>query len=175
MPGVIVPEDWAYIDAVTGWMTEPECQWLALMATTVCSWTEVGVNNGRSMLGVGLGLRRGGLLQLVDKEFPAGFWGNWRWLRGRRPDLRIVIAECGSVEASRVLADTHVVFLDADHETASVVEDIRRWTPKCATLCGHDYQPLPFPEGHQEVIDAVDQEIGKDNIDIPVGTIWWAR
>jgi hypothetical protein len=144
------------------------------MATTVCSWTELGVNNGRSMLGVGLGLRKNGLLQLVDRDFPRGFWDNWRWLRNRRPDLRIVIAECDSVEAARYLSGTHVVFVDADHETESVVRDIAAWRGKCVTLCGHDYQPLPYPKGHQEVIDAVDRCFS-EGVDIPVGTIWWAR
>lgn len=174
MSGLITNEDWARIDSIIGWMTEPEAQWLALMASTVCSWTEVGTNNGRSMLATGLGLRSHARLQVVDISMdPPQFWETCRYLKSRRPDLSIIIAECSSVDAAKWLLDTHVVFLDGDHTFDAVVTDIRTWRKKCVALCGHDYQHGKFPLGHQDVVDAVDQECTA--IDIPVGTIWWER
>lgn len=174
MSGIIHPNDWAWIDSITGWMTEWECQWLALMASTVCSWTEIGTFNGRSTMAVGLGLRKYSRLQLVDCCFGPLFKNNYKILKQRRPDLNIIRAECNSDYAAKYLYNTEVVFLDGDHYYPSILNDIKIWRHKCVTLCGHDYDPVLEPGGHAGVVLAVDEYFG-DNKDIVCDSIWWAR
>jgi hypothetical protein len=52
------------------------------------------------------------------------------------------------------------VFIDGSHDFASVVADLRAWTPKVrpgGLLAGHDLNQVP-------VLDALDQELGLDRV-----------
>ena len=167
---MISEANWALIDSVHGWMSRPECEWIAETAARMDSWTEVGVNCGRSALCAGLHLRPEGWLCLVDSRFPWPFVETWRLLRGHRPDLRIVIAECDSLVAAKHLPYTEAVFVDGDHSRAAVEADIAAWRPKCRLLCGHDYGPSDQWPG---VIEAVDAALGA--VDNPIHSIWVAR
>ena len=170
MPGIITAEDWQRIDAVHGYMTEHECQWLASLASVSRSWTEIGVLNGRSALAVGLHLSQEAWLQLVDTGFQPEFWQVREYLRKRRPDLRIIVAECTSEIAARHLPSTDTVFVDGDHRKDFVITDLQKWRYKCNDLCGHDYDN---PPEHSGVVAAVDEVLGK--VEHPVGAIWWTR
>lgn len=163
-------EHWALIDSIHGWMSRPECEWIAETAAKMNSWTEVGVNCGRSALCTGLYLRQEAWLQLVDSQFPWPFVETWHLLRGHRPDLRIVIAECDSLVAAKHLPYTEAVFIDGDHSRSSVEADIAAWRPKCSLLCGHDYGP---PERFADVIAAVDASLG--DVEHPIHSIWVAK
>jgi len=66
-----------------------------------------------------------------------------------------------------------IVFIDAAHDYESVKEDIKLWLPKVRTggiLCGHDYS-LKF----WGVIQAVNEELGYDNIQLMGGDLWVYR
>jgi len=132
---------WNYIDNIPGWMGRKECEWLAGLAKTVNSWTEVGTYCGRSMAAVGLCLRFGSCLHVVDAQLQREFYTTRKWILEHRPDLHIVTLELPSIKAAKVVKDTDVVFIDADHQYQSVHDDILAWQGKCKVLCGHDYQP----------------------------------
>lgn len=84
------------------------------------------------------------------------------------------LVRCRTTLAARLFdnASLDLVFVDADHEYAGVLLDLTAWTPKVrrgGILAGHDYDhahPL-----HSEVVRAVDDFFGRDNITMPVGPI----
>jgi hypothetical protein len=92
-------------------------------------------------MAVGLHLPPNATLQLVDIEYQPEFPDTLARLRAQRPDLNITVFHGTTVEASLALADTAVVFIDADHEYDSVKEDILAWRDKAKLLCGHDFDP----------------------------------
>ena len=75
------------------------------------------------------------------------------------------------MEAVNRFADKSLdmVFLDGDHATTAVVQDILHWLPKARKLiCGHDYQ---LKNGAwQTVADVVDGFFGT-NVEVH-DTIW---
>ena len=147
-----------FLEETVGFMPWNHLQWLRQIASTVTSWTELGVYCGRSALAVGLCLPPGGLLQLVDIEFPPRFYPNLAWLLDRRPTLKVTLCQNTTVEAAKILPDTDVVFVDDDHEYGSVRASLLAWRHKYKILCGHDYDrnEEPFP-GHVGVKKAVDE------------------
>jgi hypothetical protein len=162
---MITDADWKAIDSIPGYMSRDECDWLATLAVSVSSWTEIGVYAGRSMFAVGLYLPPCARLQLVDPKFQAGFNAVLTELKGRRTGLDVRVWECDSTHAAGLMSESDVVFVDGSHDYADVCDDIRSWKPKCSTLCGHDY--------HSEwpgVFRAVNELCG--TIANPVGTIW---
>ena len=66
-----------------------------------------------------------------------------------------------------------VVFIDASHDYESAKKDIIAWLPKVrkgGVLCGHDYSLAQFG-----VIQAVNEVIGCDNIELKSGDVWVKR
>lgn len=163
-------EEWRIVDKIPGAMDREACEWLYTTASGVRSWTEVGCKHGRSLVATGLGLDRGGLLQAVDRTFDTQFWDSILFLRSRRPDLIIVVCPCDSVKAARVLPNTDVVFIDANHSYGSVNDDIVAWRGKCRILCGHDY--MPGPAEFAGVCRAVDENYPGRTL--PASSIWVA-
>jgi len=133
---------YAEIEKIEGWMGPWECCWLAGLASTMRSWTDVGVYHGRSSIAVATSLPKGATLNLVDIAFPEAFQTQWLpKVRKLRPDLVIATFPIASVDAALVVPDSDVVFIDGDHKYESVKADILAWQGKCRVLCGHDYQP----------------------------------
>lgn len=69
---------------------------------------------------------------------------------------RCEIHELLSAQASEVLGNIDVVYIDAEHTYDSVKSDIAKWYPKISSggaLCGHDYSPSIWPG----VVQAVDE------------------
>ena len=106
-------------------LTDKEMLWIMEKASTVESWTDVGVYLGGSALCAGIVLPSGGLLQLVEKVIPFNFYSQLNWLLKCRPNLRVIIAAASSEEAAKVLADTEGVFIDDDHTYEGVSTSIR--------------------------------------------------
>jgi len=97
------------------------------------------------------------------------------------PQLKII--RMTSVEASKLFYHYKkyvnekyfdLVFIDAEHDYESVKRDILTWEPlvkKGGIMCGHDYASR-----EKEVIKAVDEIYGRDNIEvIHPGSVWVKR
>ena len=154
-----------YALGVTGWMYEKELAFLAQTAAALkpgAVWLEVGTWMGRSWSAVALSLPPNSRIISVD-TFQSGMWDptvarilNERGgsvlhdfmnvlneVRTMRPDLVTQIIMKPSVEAAEQVPDgsCDVVFIDADHRTPGVADDLRVWRPKLKVgglLCGHD-------------------------------------
>ena len=82
--------------------------------------------------------------------------------------LDISVIQNYSSEASKMYSDETLdfVFIDGDHSYKGVTEDIINWLPKLkktGIIAGHDYNPVQYSHN---VIKAVDDFFGKDNIKI---------
>ena len=86
----------------------------------------------------------------------------------------IAIIRKTSKEAGKDFEDESldIVFIDARHDYGSVIKDIKSWLPKVKSgggvLCGHDYSLQFFG-----VIEAVNDEIGYDNVSIKSDATWF--
>lgn len=85
---------------------------------------------------------------------------------------KITIIRESSRDAVHHFADgsLDIVFIDANHEYASVKEDIKLWLPKIRKggfLCGHDYSLQFFG-----VVQAVNELLGPDNIRLEEDAVW---
>jgi len=94
----------------------------------------------------------------------------------------IEIKKMTSIEASKFYNDEtfDLVFIDADHQFKSVIEDIEAWLPKVRTggiICGHDY----FRTGDRpcsQVTSAVKKTLGTVNLISDESSrsdrcVWW--
>ena len=88
----------------------------------------------------------------------------WDWFVKNTEDLigeSIFPVKGESVQAAKDLGESQeldLIFIDADHEKASVLADIRAWLPHLASngvLCGHDYC-AEFPG----VVEALEEFLG---------------
>lgn len=164
--------EWEAIDRIPGYMSRPECEWLAMTAASAGSWTELGAYCGRSMLCVGLHLPHRASLRVVDQQLGmisrAGqtLFTTCQELEQKRPDIELVLIRNDSVRAALLLPDSDVVFVDASHEFQSVLLDIDAWRPKCRLLCGHDYNESDWPD----VVRAVNARISHPKL--VAGSIW---
>ena len=164
--------DWEAIDRIPGYMTRDECEWLAGIAKTAQSWTELGAYCGRSMLCVGLHLPRGASLRIVDSclgfILRAGqtLFTTYLELQQQRSDLDIILVKMDSSKSAEILPDSDVVFVDAGHNYEQVSADIAAWKPKCRRLCGHDFNRHGWPD----VVRAVREHV--PDFQNPTGSIW---
>lgn len=162
---------WECAVGIPGQTAREELQWLAKLARGSDSWTELGAFCGRSMLAVGLSLRNGALLQIVDHRLGdwmrrgITLWDTYAELTQQRPDLRITLHRGNSAESALRLARTRVVFVDAAHDYESVLADVAAWKDRCRILCGHDYD-------RDDVQRAV--AVHCSDVTTPVGRLWMA-
>lgn len=87
--------------------------------------------------------------------------------------LNVEILRMSSKKASEHFLDEglDIVFIDARHDFESVSNDIKFWMPKVrkgGCLCGHNYEIAFYG-----VIEAVNQLIGYDNIEINSDSTWF--
>lgn len=159
--------------AIKGKMAFEELMWLWESASSCKRVVEVGSWQGRSASVLASALREsGGILSVVDSwEDPnemAAFYDNMEFL-GHNPQ----VFRLPSVEGAKQFNDRSLdmVFIDADHEEESVLEDVISWLPKVRSgglLCGHDYSPR-----HPGVVAAVDSLLPGARCE--VGSIWAVR
>lgn len=169
---------------IPGWMTEPELLWLAQEASKHNTIVEVGSWLGRSTKAVAV--------MTPGKVFAVDFWeggGDYgcyapelskvgpfgvfkKFHQNLLPEImegRCVPIVSKSLPASKLFKQADMVFIDADHHYACVMNDILAWLPCVRSggiLCGHDYGPL-----NPDVIRAVD-ELLPHRIVAPGTTIW---
>ena len=167
--------NWDEIDRIAGYMSRPECEWLASTASKVYSWTELGGYCGRSIMAVALHLPKGASLRVVDlylgQCMAAGqtLFTTYNEITQKRPDLTWILVRMDSARAAEVLPETEVCFVDASHAYENVKADILAWQSKSDILCGHDYGY----EAWKGVKQAVDELL--PDPERPAGSIWVAR
>jgi predicted O-methyltransferase YrrM len=175
-------------EAIRGWMTSTELRWLAQAAAGRSRVVEVGCWLGRSTKAISTYAH--GVVFAVDHwKGSAGvpsseevarrgsdavfgeFCGNLRREidAGRVVPVRVESAKAVEIVRGRVPGGrVDMVFIDANHEYASVVQDIRLWRPLVAPgglFAGHDYAPQ-WPG----VVRAVDEQVPGRKL--PGDSIW---
>lgn len=127
---------------IWGWMSPPELRWLSARAASMQSVVEVGSLHGRSAYALGAACP-GWVIAIDLWDDPGGhclpsFLRNTEKLhnvhavQGRSPGVAT------SVETE--FGQPEMVFLDGEHDYASVTADLEAWWPLAGRLlCGHDY------------------------------------
>ena len=175
---LFVPKDVVRPDspeAIQGWMTPAELQWLYATASRMDSVVEIGSWKGRSTFALcqacpgpvyavdhWLGSeseRNGPHLEAQTGDVFGQFLRNV----GHFQNLRVIRKD--SAIAAKELPEADMVFIDAEHTYDAVVRDIRAWRGKARRLiCGHDADWAP-------VLQAVIDELG--NVGRGPGSIWF--
>jgi hypothetical protein len=146
-------------------------------------YVEVGSFEGGSILTLGLRfLNRDidfysvesftGSLDGTMDGFPLPSRRNFVEHLARFPGLRVTLVPGDSVHAAALFDDGSLdcAFIDARHDTPSVLRDIAAWTPKLVPgglVAGDDY-------GLDSVYAAVHATFPAVNV-TPSGTVWWVR
>jgi hypothetical protein len=135
--------------SIQGWMGESELSWLAERAAESSSVVEIGSWKGRSTSALLSGCS--GTVTAVDhflgtpedenhkEAATTDIYADFMRNVGAYPNLRVL--KMPSRQASQEFEDGSVdmVFIDGDHSTVSVLQDLAAWVPKCRKLiCGHD-------------------------------------
>lgn len=127
---------------IEGWMSENELRWLAKQAKTHKVIVEIGSHCGRSTRV--FADNTDGIVYAVDRwddaQAACKFYNN---LSDHIATGKVRPVRLESEAAARVLNITpDLIFIDGDHNEASVRNDIECWQPLLAEgglLCGHDY------------------------------------
>ena len=151
-----------YALKIDGWMREMELRWLSRTAAALqpgAIWLEVGAWKGKSWSCVALSLPMDSTIIAVDTfrgedleplkyvqehgPVMSDFIRVHEEVRAMRPDLKTSILTMRSVDAAQFVIDGSCdgIFIDGDHRTGAVLDDIRAWLPKLkpgGLLCGHD-------------------------------------
>jgi len=166
---------------ISGWMSEGELTYLATLASRIPeggSICEVGSYKGRST--VAMAANTDATVWCVDTwdqtaggtgPIDEGGWCFDQWSENTKEFWKVVpINRCSLYAARECERDRRgfdLIFIDADHNVASVKADIAAWRPLLkpgGILCGHDYTSI-WPG----VIEAVDALVPKFRV---VDTIW---
>lgn len=165
-------------NAISGWMTFEEQQFLHDMAKKMESIAELGSWKGRSTHALATGCA--GTVTAIDTFGGSQDVGDLTMELAKTEDIyetflkntaqftNIVVNRKDGTEASKDYADKSfdMVFIDAEHTYEALKNDIRHWKSKAKILlCGHDYSPAWVG-----VRQAVDEELGGP--DFVAGTIW---
>ena len=96
------------------------------------------------------------------------FWNNvmFKAYRLALTNSKFFLMRMTSLEASIFFVNTEfdLVFIDADHSYKSVIRDLAAWIPLIKNggfIAGHDYEKPGNRSGWIEVVEAVDNIIGK--------------
>jgi predicted O-methyltransferase YrrM len=139
-------------NTIHGFMQPLELHWLYAKAKEMDSVVEIGSWKGRSAHALLSGCK--GKVFCVDN-----FKGNKGDLHGEHKEVlsrdisvdflknvrsfpNMVLMQTDSIKAANSFANKSVdmVFIDGDHEEASVYQDIMAWMPKAKKMvCGHDF------------------------------------
>ena len=167
--------------SIPGWMSEPELQWLFDTASKMDSVVELGCYQGRSTFALLQGCK--GPVYAVDtwQDFMGTgadnlglFRENLRARLEAEAFLRLMTYPGTTAQAAIAWDDLKIsrpdmVFVDADHLEAGVLQDLTLWTPRAKRLiCGHDYGNSDWPD----VKTVVDRFFGENRVSNPVGLIW---
>lgn len=143
-------------EAIQGWMSRTELEWLAEQASTRENIIEIGCFKGRSSAAILANTH--GLVTCIDtflgakgsaaerEAAPSGGDDIYQQFFENTFDYdNLCVMRCRSSTAARILTRmdwrSDWVFIDADHAVESVVADIRMFTPlidRGGILSGHD-------------------------------------
>lgn len=161
--------------SIEGWMSPEELRWLAERAQEHQVIVEIGSYLGRSTRA--LADHTPGVVYAIDDWYgPRDV--DWLtpeqretcytdFLKNINPGRTYPINKDHAAATVPEVPD--MVFIDGDHEYASVRRDIDLWLPRLAPgglLCGHD-------AGRPDVIRAVKETF--ELVVAPETTIWWTR
>jgi hypothetical protein len=102
------------------------------------------------------------------------------WGKTKKP---LIMMRMESIKAAAFIADNSLdmIFIDADHDYKSVMDDVKAWVPKVklgGIIAGHDYDP----NGGFDVWKVVDEVFGNENIYLvaddaggPNNHCWWLK
>lgn len=170
-------------DAIPGWMTPDELQWLVHTAAALepgSVWIELGTYIGRSFFAVALALPPAAHLYAIDhtlgQHTVSGrtFFDTLVAVARYRPDLHLHCLRETKQRAAPQLRSVRaaVVFDDAGHTYPVMRDSIPAWLPivsAAGLLCGHDYNPRDWPG----IVQAVDERLPQRSL--PAGSIWSYR
>lgn len=154
---------------IWGWMSPAELEWLGATAATMNDVVEIGCLHGRSAFAL-LTACPGPVWcvdpwdDVADHSYPSfmrscGHFPNLHAVRGWSP----AVAEH--------IPDVDMVFIDGNHDRASITADIEGWLPKTRkVICGHDY--CNENGGFPDVAAVVDEMFG-DRVIVPPDTSIW--
>ena len=174
----------------TGFMSDPELEWLATQAAGHQRICEIGSWTGRSTLALAMNTK--GTVWCVD-TWQGSVNGDLQDIVAARgsdslfSEFRANLADCPNVFVRRmpsiVAARTFeeglfdMIFIDGSHDYNSIVSDIRAWSPKLirgGLLCGHDYCLERWPD----VRRAVDELVPDRRLMSPCNaerSLWWTN
>lgn len=187
--GLFPSEDHPYPgNDIYGWMSLTELRWLYDRAGKFDSILEIGSYNGRSSHALAAGsMENQAKLHFVDSwesmshvygfendtlEKAEGRYVGFLQMLTKIPgvDSRTSVYRETSIEASKRFENESVdmIFIDGDHTTESVIQDVLHWLPKARKLiCGHDYS-----DTWHEVKRAINGIFGADKVKV-IDTIWY--
>lgn len=153
---------------IDGWMDSREVEWLYKQAKYMDSIAELGSWKGKSSHALASGCK--GKVWCIDhwkgsvdtklEEIAKTENIYVEFLKNTKQFKNINVLKMTTSEAANQFADKSLdmVFIDAGHTYAEVIEDINTWYPKTKKLlCGHDYNTVDFPE----VVKAVNDRFGR--------------
>lgn len=165
----------SYDNAIPGWMSKGELNWLKQTAEIMDNVVEVGSWKGRSTHALLSGCKgkvvavdhfqgseeeqEGAHAEAKTTDIHAEFMKNV----GEFPNLEVM--KMSSLDAAKLIPDQSVdmVFIDGAHDYESVKQDIEAWLPKARKMiCGHDWQ-------WHSVQEAVTEKFGEPDT---ADTIW---
>lgn len=163
-------------EALQGWMTVKELEWLATQALSHERIVEIGSYLGRSTRALGDNTK--GVVYAIDNfggvqdmELPAAIRDNvfelFIYNNATLITAGRVIPVLADHSQAQVPITPDMVFIDGDHHYEAVKRDIQIWLPrlqKGGLLCGHDIQ-------FKQVAQAVKETVG--SYKVGKGTTIW--
>lgn len=160
-----------YDTNIDGWMADEELTFLHEVAENMDSIVELGSYRGKSTVALASNCK--GTVTAIDhwkdcyeldsdKENWKEIFENFKHNIKKYKNINVIKKD--TVKASKLVKETDMVFIDADHRYEGVRDDIKAWLPKTKKLiCGHDYD-------NTDTKKAVDELI---KIDGTICSIWY--
>lgn len=142
-------KDKPYLNDIQGWMIDEELEWLYTQAKAMPFIAEIGCWKGRSTHALLAGCPgtvyavdtwKGSINELDTDHKEATEHDIYPiFTENMKPFSHVVPIRMDSMQASRIVPQVDMVFIDACHLYDYVLADLAAWGPKATRLlCGHD-------------------------------------